>query len=232
MDVTNLPVRTGSDEHLSDSLMRPGCALCRERAREEAVYLESILAESVNDVGFRRALDAARGFCPRHCRALLAADRRGSGMLGAAILLRATLATRLRELEAAHAAGGRARARRTREAARPPRCPVCERAAVTDGIVVSSLVALAEDPGWAAVAAEARFCLRHLVALMDQRPVPGWWPAVEARQLDRLRELRDRLDRYVQASAHDRSHLQTDDQRASVPEVADLLGRGRPGDEP
>ena len=62
---------------------------------------------------------------------------------------------------------------------------------------------------------------------MDRRTVPAWWPAIEARQLGRLRDLRDRLERFAHASAHDRRHLQTDDQRASVDEAADLLGGTR-----
>jgi hypothetical protein len=62
---------------------------------------------------------------------------------------------------------------------------------------------------------------------MDRRTVPAWWPSIEARQLGRLRDLRDRLERFAHASAHDRRHLQTDDQRASVDEAADLLGGTR-----
>src|SRR4029453_14690796 len=99
MQGPRLPVRTGADVHLADAFGAPGCPLCRERARSEDAYLESILAESVNDIPFRQALDAARGFCPRHVAAVLEADRRRAGTLGAAILLRATLVPRLRELE-------------------------------------------------------------------------------------------------------------------------------------
>jgi hypothetical protein len=223
--MSRLPVRTGADVHLADAFGLPGCPLCRERARQGAAYLESILAESVNDVPFRQALDAGRGFCPTHARAVLEADRRRSGALGAAILLRATLAVRLRELEAVHAAGGRSRGRRAAEAARPPACPACARLAASDGWLVDGLVALAEDAAWASAASAAPFCLEHLVALLDRRSVPAWWTRVEAAQLDRLRTLRDRLDGFAHASAHDRRHLQTDDQRASVEEAADLLGR-------
>jgi hypothetical protein len=95
--------------------------------------------------------------------------------------------------------------------------------------VVEGLVRLAEDPAWAEAVATAPLCLGHLLALMDRRTVPSWWPAIESRQLGRLRDLRDRLERFAHASAHDRRHLQTDDQRASVEEVADLLGGGRAG---
>jgi hypothetical protein len=222
--MTRLPVRTGADVHLADAFGMPGCPLCRERARTETAYLESILSESVNDIPFRRALDAARGFCRGHCRTVLAADRARSGTLGAAILLRATLVARLRDLEATHAAGGWTRARRSAEAARPPACPACRRMAESDAGLVEGLVRLAENPAWGEAVATAPFCLDHLVALMDRRTVPAWWPAIEGRQLERLRDLRDRLDRFAHASAHDRRHLQTEDQVASVDEAADLLG--------
>ena len=226
--MTRLPARTGADVHLGDAFALPGCPLCRERARVGGAYLESILAESVNDVPFRAALDAGRGFCRRHAGAVLAADRRRSGTLGAAILLRATLVTRLRDLESVHEAGGRTRARKSAEAARPPACPACGREADWEEGVVEGLVRLAEDPAWAEATATAPFCLEHLVALRDRRTVPTWWPAIERRQLERLRDLRDRLERFAHASAHDRRHLQTEDQVASVDEAAGLLG-GSPG---
>ena len=46
------------EAHLADAFGKPGCPLCRERRRTEAAYLESILAESVNDIPFRQALAA------------------------------------------------------------------------------------------------------------------------------------------------------------------------------
>ena len=224
-----LRVRSGADIHLADAFDEPGCPVCRERDRTAAAYLESILAESVNDVAFRQDLDAARGFCPAHARAVLDADRRRSGSLGAAILLRATLAVRLRELEAAADAGGRTRARRLDEARRRPACPACERVARTEAGIVDSLGRLVDDPSWAQAVAAAPLCLEHLAALAAHRPASPAWPAVEARQLDRLRALRDELDAYAHASSHDRRHLLTDAHRASVDHAADVLdGAGAP----
>jgi hypothetical protein len=225
-----LPVRTGADVHLADAFARPGCPLCRERARQERAYLESVLAESVLDVGYRTRLDAARGFCARHCRALLGHDRRGAGSLGASILLRATLSMRLRELEAVSGDTGRGRGRRAAEAARPPACPACERVRASDRVVADGLVELCADTAWAEAASGAPFCLEHLVALVDRRTAPAWWLPVERRQLERLRDLRDRLDGFAHTSAHDRRHLQTQSQRAAVDEAADVLGGRQPPD--
>jgi hypothetical protein len=98
--------------------------------------------------------------------------------------------------------------------------------AESDAGVVDGLVRLAEDAPWAEAIGSAPFCLDHLVALVDRRSVPAWWPPIEERQLERLRALRDRLERFAHASAHDRRHLQTPDQVASVDEAADLLGGG------
>ena len=217
--------------HLADAFGAPGCPLCRERQRSEDAYLESILAESVNDIPFREALDAARGFCARHVAAVLEADRRRAGTLGAAILLRATLVPRLRELEVANAAKGWSRARRVADAARPPACPACERDARTDAGRAESLVGLTADAAWADAVAGSPLCLDHLLALMAVRPAPKGWAAVETRQLERLGRLRDLLDGYAHTSSHDRRQLQTDEQRASPFEAARVLAgerRARP----
>ncbi len=224
----HLPARTGADVHLAEAFGLPGCPLCREQARTQAAHISSILDESVNDVPFRQRLDAGGGFCGIHARAVLAADRRGSGGLGAAILLRATLVSRLRDLDAAQEAMALTRRRRMREAARPAACPICARLAAADDIVVAGLVRLAEHPAWAAAAAGAPFCLAHVTRLMDRRSVPAWWGPVEARQLERLRDLRDRLDGFAHTASADRRHLRTDPQRQALGEVADLLGGGVP----
>jgi hypothetical protein len=225
-------VRSGADIHLADAFEAPGCPLCRERRRTEQNHLESILSESVNDIGFRQGLDAARGFCGPHARAMLDADRARAGSLGASILLRATLVARLRDVEVAAGAKGWTRTRRMADALRPPACPVCDRVATADGHSVETVVRLAEDGAWGEAVASAPFCLDHLLALMDRRPVPAWWPPIEGRQVDRLRALRDRLERFAHASAHDRRHLQTDEQRASVDEAADLLAGPLPDAPP
>jgi hypothetical protein len=219
-----LRVRSGADINLADAFGLPGCPLCRERRRTEAAYLESILSESVNDIPFRQAFDEARGFCSRHARAVLDADRARAGSLGASILLRATLVARLRDVEAATTARGWARSRRVADARRPPTCPACERVATADERSVETVVRLTAGDDWAAAASAAPVCLAHLLALMDVRPAPATWAPVEAQQVARLQALRDRLAAYAHASAHDRRHLQTDDQRASVDEAADVLG--------
>ncbi len=226
--MSRLPARSGADIHLADAFERPGCPICRELDRGEAAYLESLLAESVNDVGFRATLDAARGFCATHSRAILASDRRRSGTLGAAILLRATLLTRLRDLEAAHVARGRSRSRRLADAARAPACPACVRIARNADGLLDGLAAQVADPAWATAIEAAPFCLHHLLALLARRPASGSWGDVEERQLERLRDLAELLGRFAHASSHDRAHLQTDEQRASVDAAAGLLGRERP----
>jgi hypothetical protein len=218
-----LPARSSADVHLADAFDQPGCPMCTEVARADALWLESILAESVNDIPFRQALDHARGFCQRHAREILDADRRRAGSLGAAILLRASLVARLGELEAAHAARGWTRSRRSEEAARPPSCPGCAREAATNAWLAGAVVRLAADPDWSAAVGAAPFCLEHLVLLFRERAGSAGWSAAEARQLERLRDLRDLLDAFAHASSHDRRHLQTDEQRAAVDAAADLL---------
>jgi bacterioferritin-associated ferredoxin len=218
-----LPAKSAADVHLADAFEAAGCPICAEVARTDAQWLESILAESVNDIPFRQGLDRARGVCRRHAREVLEADRRRAGSLGAAILLRATLATRLRDIEAVHATKGWTRSRRADEAARPPRCPGCAREQTTLDWVAGALVRLAEDRAWADAIGGAAFCLDHLVLLLRERTTSPGWAAAEARQLERLRDLRDLLDGFAHTSSHDRRHLQTDEQRAAVDAAADLL---------
>lgn len=51
---------------LLDAARQPGCPLCRLIRAHTRRQLESILYESVNDVGFRDRWRAARGYCHRH----------------------------------------------------------------------------------------------------------------------------------------------------------------------
>lgn len=218
-----LPARSAADVHLADAFEGPGCPVCAELARADGQWLESILAESVNDIPFRQALDSARGLCRRHVREVLDADRRRAGSLGAAILLRATLAARLPELEAVHGAQGWTRSRRAEQAARPPACPGCAREAATLSWIAGAIVRLAENPAWSSAVGAAPFCLDHLVLLLCERATSPGWADAETRQLERLRDLRDLLDGFAHTSSHDRRHLQTASQRAAVDAAADLL---------
>lgn len=222
-DAMPLPATSAADLRLADAFAAPGCPVCTEVRRSNAQWLESILAESVNDVGFREAFDRSRGLCARHVRDVLDADQRRAGRLGAAILLRATLVARLREIEGVHAAGGWTRSRRAAEAARQPACLGCAREASTLEWITGAIVRLTAHEAWAAAAGTAPFCLDHLVLLLRERGGSAGWAAAEAGQLERLRGLRDLLEGFAHASSHDRWHLQTDEQRAAVDAAAELL---------
>jgi uncharacterized protein DUF6062 len=226
--VPDLPVHSGADARLADAFAQPGCPLCRQRTGQERTYIESILAEFVNDVAFRGRLDKARGFCEPHVHALVEADRRGSGgLVGPAILFHAVLRVRLREVATAQGARGRSKSKRVAEARTPAACPICADVARADLVTVAGLVQLATDPAWAEAAASAQLCLEHLLALMNADPGTASWSAIEVRQLARLRDLHDRLESFAHRSSHDRRHSITNSQRASVAAAADLLGGDR-----
>jgi hypothetical protein len=230
--VPDLPVHSGADARLADAFGQTGCPLCGQRARQERSYIESILAEFVNDVAFRGRLDRARGFCEPHVHALVEADRRGSGgLLGPAILFHAVLRVRLREAAAVHEANGRSKSRRAAEARTPPGCLICADVLRADLVTVAGLVQLADDPDWAEAVASAQLCLEHLLALMAAGPGTAAWVAIETRQLERLRELHDQLELFAHRSSHDRRHSITDSQRASVAAAASLLGGDQSRDE-
>jgi hypothetical protein len=226
--VPDLPVHSGADARLADAFAGSGCPLCRVRDDRERGYVESIVAEFVNDVPFRGALDRARGFCAPHTHALVEADRRGSGgLLGPAILFHAILRVRLAEVAAAHAAKGRARSKRVSEARMPARCQICAEVQRGDLVAAAGLAQLTGDPAWAEAAASAPFCLDHLLTVMTTDPGIAS-STIEARQVARLRELHDQLDSFAHRSSHDRRHSITDAQRASVASAASVLGGDRP----
>jgi hypothetical protein len=223
----DLPVRDMASVHLAELVAAPGCPGCRERQLVVERYSEAYLYESVNDVRFRAELDKARGLCGEHVREMVRADRRRSGgMLGPAILLDAMLRVREAELRAAATARGPIRSRRTRDAARPPVCPVCREASTVVEGLLRHLVRLTEDAAWAEAIADADLCLEHLVAMMTSPGRPPAWETVERRQLERLHAVRERLIAFADHSAHDRRQLTTASERAAVDEGARLMGGG------
>jgi Family of unknown function (DUF6062) len=228
-----LPARDLDSARLADHLGQPGCPGCRERHAIVERFTEAYLYESVNDVRFRGELDAARGLCGEHVHAMLRVDRRTSGgMLGPAILLDAMLRIRESELRAVSTARGPIRARRLREAARPAACPVCREVDARLENVLRHLVRLTQEPAWADAVADADLCLEHLVAMMGTSDRPRAWDAVERRQLERLRGLRERLIAFADHSAHERRHLVTEEERAAVVETAAVLGGEGPSARP
>ena len=219
-----LPQRDLVDVRLADALATGGCPICAVRARSERATLDAIIAERVLDIGFRAGLERDHRFCRRHVAELLVADRRASGILGSSILYGAMIERRLAALRSAIGSRGRTRRSRLAAAAHRPPCQVCEQGAVAVATAMARLAERSADTAWAAVASEAPFCLDDLVALIriadDTAP---FIPIVE-RQLERLDDLRARLDRYVDHSAQDRRHLMRDDDRRAADEAARLLG--------
>jgi hypothetical protein len=221
------PARDLGDIRLADLVAAAGCPICAARDEATSRFIDAILWESVNDVEFRRELDAARGFCEAHSRALLNADRAQSGgSLGAAILYHAILAIRTSELAVAMGTSGRTRRRRAEAAAAPAACPVCRIGRDAEAGTIRRLRQLSGDPPWAHVLATADVCLAHIAALLRDGPATNQWRDLERRQLDRLRSIVTRLEGFVFHSGHDRRDQMTDAERRAVEEAASLLGGG------
>jgi hypothetical protein len=225
----DLPARGLADAKLAELFDGSGCPLCVQRSRSAAGYIRAFLYESVVDVGFRRDLDRSRGFCRPHARQVLAVNRSESGgTLGASILFAAILAIRERELEAMLGTGPRSRSKRAGDAARPPACPVCHVEDESVATAIQSLHRLAADEAWERALGHGSFCLDHLVAMVAARPAGDAWDRIERGQAARIREIRQRLERFAKHSSHDRRHPQTDDERRAADDAAGLLG-GLPG---
>jgi hypothetical protein len=213
------------DSRLAEILAEPGCPVCRYRNRSARRFIAAILAESVNDRGFRRDLDRARGFCAAHTHDVLAADRRESGgTVAAAILFGAVTNVRAQELEAAVAQRGRTRSSRLAAARRPPDCPACAESAAAEGHAVARLVDRTSDAGWSEALGGAEVCFDHLLMLAMAGAGVASWAPVEARQRARIAELRERLRLYAYHSSHDRRHLLSEEEQRSADEAARLLG--------
>jgi len=217
------------DVKLLDALGASGCPLCRIRSDSSARYLDGLLWEGVNDLAVREDLDAARGYCPAHCRALASADAvAGGGMTGPATLYAAMLRVRLPEIRAAATATGRSAAKVLARAARPTGCPVGR---AVDGAVSGAAARLAElvaDPAWACRIAAAPFCLDDLLvtwAAATSRAGlrPGWAEVAQA-QVARIERLREELLGFAHNSSYDRRHRITAAQRAAPRLAARLLG--------
>jgi hypothetical protein len=223
--VADLPIHDIADGRLADAFGLAGCPICRYATRSAGRFVEGMLDESVNDRGFRAELDAARGFCRRHSREVLAANRRHSGgSLAAAILFAAIARIRKRELDGISSERGRSRSQRVVQARHAPACPVCAQAAIAETTAAARLVELAREPAWAEAMGSAGFCVDHLLILMSRGGTSPEWRAVEASQIARIERLRERLDGFAHHSSQDRRHLMTAEERTSADEAATLLG--------
>jgi hypothetical protein len=217
------------DERLIAAFEGAGCPICAEAAGAGRRFLEGVLSEQANDVGFRPRLLAGGGFCARHTIVAGDVDReRTGGALASAILLQAVLRPRVAAL--AELRRGRWSSKRLTEATREAwDCPVCghERRAVTDA-VARSIEHAESDPLWREWVVGGAFCLAHLPDLLDRARQAGaeLGDALLAAQLGRLADIDARLAAYQHHHAHDRRDQLSDDERRAVVEARVVLAGG------
>jgi hypothetical protein len=213
------------DEALVDAVVGPGCPLCAYVARIGPQYLDSLLYQHTTDRAYRDRFVAGGGFCARHVRAAIEADRSGNGDgVGGGIFLRSQLAARRRALGSA---GGFRAAKRIRDATRPAwDCPVCENERTLAASASQRLVGhVASDADWRYWVTQAPWCLVHLGVLLAVAADAGGdtLSDLAERQAQLMADIESRLD----ALAHDSSHGRRDQLnpavRASVGEAADIL---------
>jgi Family of unknown function (DUF6062) len=217
------------DVRLSDAMGSGGCPVCAVRVRSERAALDSIIAEHVLDIPFRADLERKRGFCRRHQRELILADRRESGgILGSSILYGAMLERRLELMRGIVGAKRRGRKTRLDLARKRPPCIACEQGASAVDVALGRLVQRAATPGWADAIADAPFCVDDLLALWAAAGDDASLEPVARRQLARLEDLGTRLAGFVDHSAHDRLHLRTDRETTAASDAAHALGGSNP----
>jgi hypothetical protein len=87
------------DEALVSALTGSGCPLCAYVDAIAPQYLDSLLYQHTTDRAYRDRFVEGGGFCARHVRAAVEADRAGNGDgVGGGIFLRSQLAARRRAL--------------------------------------------------------------------------------------------------------------------------------------
>lgn len=216
------------DDALVEAIIGPGCPLCAHVAGVGPQYLDSLLYGHTTDRAYRDRFLAGGGFCGRHARAAVVADRAGNGDgVGGGIFLRSQLAARRRAL--ARARGLRA-AKRIREATRPAQdCPVCESELTLAAAAARRLVDLARtDPTWREWVTTAPWCLAHLGDILAAATADrDTLTELREMQLARLAEIEGRLEALAHDSAHGRREAVTPAVRASVKEAADILAGDR-----
>ena len=229
---SSLPARDIAEMRVAGFLATHGCPLCGARYAAGQRLVDAVIGEAVNDVGVRRRLDAAGGYCARHAALLPVREReRRGGTLGSAILLGSIVRARLAALDGAAAEGGRRLGGRIAALRRPPACPLCRDVDASIGGVLTVIVGRLADPAWVAALGASNLCLDDLLLLWDAVAAAGGrtleaWRPIGAAQSERLRMILATADGYIDHSGHDRQSELTDAERVAV----DALVRALAGD--
>ena len=229
---STLPARAIAEMRVAEFVSGDACALCQGRTAAEQRSVDAVIAEAVTDVGVRRRLDAAGGYCALHAALLPVRERaRRGGTLGSAVLLGSVLRARLDALDAATASGGRRLAGRVASLREPANCPVCRNVESSVGSVLTVVIGRLGDPAWAEALAQSALCLDdllllwHTVARSNGRTQDAWRPIGTA-QVARLRAILATADAYVDHSGHDRQAELTDEERAAADGLVRVLAAG------
>ena len=227
-----LPARDIVDVRLSAAIRDGGCPVCVVRARSERAMMDSVIAQHVLDIGFRRELERTQAFCRRHLRELILADRRGpGGTLGSSILYGAMIERRLEVIRDAVGAKGRWLRVRLRLARRRPSCMACDQGQSAVDTALVRMGRAEQRPGLGGRARGRRVLPRRLPRAVGGGRRRRRVPPVAEQQVARMRDLHHRLERFVDHSSHDRRHLMTDHEATATDEAARLLG-GSPLEKP
>lgn len=221
----SLPARDLLDVRLSEAYGREGCPICAVRARSERAALDSMVTEGVMDIATRGRLERSEGFCRRHLRELIIAERDGPGsLLGSGILYRTVLGRRLEIVRRGSGAKGRGLRAILGLAAKRPPCIACAQGTSGVEIALGRSVERAQDPAWADAMARAPFCLDDLIDLWRASKDEAALTPILRRQLERLTDLEHRLAGFIDHSSFERRLEMTDRERDSVAEAAAALG--------
>ncbi len=198
---------------LRETLVEPGCAICRMGTKTVARYLENLVYENANDTRFRAEVLLARGFCNLHGWQLR--DCHGSG-LDVAILSRDVLKDWLQHLEAYEPAKtttktlrdlraalgmatGNADARALAESLAPEYpCPACKTRDMAEQAIIEELLTHCHDPEISrGVIQSGGLCLAHFRKTMHTEATAEQATQIAQLQAEALAPLLQALESFI-----------------------------------
>jgi len=222
---------------LVEACEQAGCPVCTSLENDSRRALETLLYEHVTDGETRQRLRQAWGLCSWHAASL----RDGNAVAtGAAILFEDVLRVCHETVERLYdrsAPAGRWPASRIRRQVPPlvahyralAPCPVCETLRAAEKAYLDSVVEFADDPQFSgAYGRSTGLCVPHIVAVVEHHNRENGAQVIVRATLRKWRDLRERLQRFVDKHEY-RSRGPITDSDASSWRLASEMLAGRPG---
>ena len=198
--------------YLKDALGE-GCPVCRILRKYEDSEMEVILYEHVNDPDVRREFRKSLGLCTHHAWKLLGKAYSDPllGPHGIAVIYSDMLSTYIDELEGGAKEGGE--------------CFLCRLVEEKERTTVETFAERIDEILPEYERSGSILCKRHYEMVMDvlSKRNPEKAEELKRVQLEKLRELRDRLNSFVDKFDYQAESAPTEEEIASLPRAIEAL---------